>query len=442
MAFDSLGNFLKGTRSLSRHVQRTLRELSDNIAREAKRHPFPLRPIPVPIPVTKNGSLGSRLTTRNFGTFPGFFAGRAAFTRSSYGRYPSPCWLARLYGSSCAVQATSRASRLSLFVAFLKAGRQQCPITRTVIKVYNGTLKLELGTSSVGSNCRAALYNAHQKLAYSPHNIAGNRSNTHSVFNGAGYNVQVRSSRAPGTSFPDIRISLNILSEQTAVSSAHAGVSCFASEELALADSAVDSVAVDESDLESHEQVFTGCYLDFPVDFSFNMPAETQLTEDVLDGMLKSVQEFEQKLKALKDDLIAVFDLGELPITYIRDEQVVRVRFDNCDVDRLEDLCRDKNISSGRIFSTDGAVRGKDVYYNDDMFQSMTPPDTLRNTNSGVALMECQLMESDNSCLSSVSELSEFSDIEPLSDHTIRRPALLPREPPLDVLIHDEYAWA
>lgn len=442
MASDSLGNFLKGTRSISRHFQNTLKELSDNLAREARRRSFPLRPVPVPIPVTRNGSLGSRLTLRNFGTFPGFFAGRAAFTRTSFRNHPPPCWLARLYGSSCIVKASPRSSRLSLFLAFLKAGRQQCPITRTVIKVYNITLRLELGSLGVGSNCRAALYNAHQKLAYSPQNIAGNRSNSHSVFNGAGYNVQVRFSKSSGTSFPNIRVSTNILLKQAAASSAHAGVSCLISEEVVLEEPAVEKLAVDESNVEFCEQIHTGCYLDFPVDFSFDMPAETQLTEEVLDAMLRHVLEFEQKLRAFKEDLTAVFDLGELPITYIREENVVRVRFDNCDVDRLEDLCRDKDITSGRIYSTDASIKSKDVYYNDDMFQSVTPQDTLRNTDSGVGLMECQLMESDNSCLSSVSELSEFSDIQPLSDHTIRRPVLLPAQPAPFVLIQDDYAWA
>lgn len=91
-----------------------------------------------------------------------------------------------------------------------------------------------------------------------------------------------------------------------------------------------------------------GCYVEFPVNFSFKID-ETILNTDVLDDMLTNIELFQHKLKNLKADLLALFDLGELPIKYDSKKGVIKVYFPNCDYNQLQSLLQEKGVVGGVI---------------------------------------------------------------------------------------------
>ncbi|KAI5952232.1 hypothetical protein KGF54_003098 [Candida jiufengensis] len=112
----------------------------------------------------------------------------------------------------------------------------------------------------------------------------------------------------------------------------------------------ITSLAKIESSAPIKESVeIESCFMDFPINFNFNIPNETILSEEIFHEMIFSIKNFEMKLKSFKSDLINLFDLGELPLKYIQSSNVIRIHFPNCDRERLEKLCKEKNISGGII---------------------------------------------------------------------------------------------
>lgn len=103
-------------------------------------------------------------------------------------------------------------------------------------------------------------------------------------------------------------------------------------------------------------QTSNGCYVDFPMNSKFSIPAMTILNNEILDELMQDLKILESKIAELKLDLQNLFELGELPMKYLHDQNIIRVYFANCDKARLESLLREKNIKNGIIYEE--AVNG------------------------------------------------------------------------------------
>ncbi|CUM45664.1 uncharacterized protein AC631_01565 [Debaryomyces fabryi] len=103
-------------------------------------------------------------------------------------------------------------------------------------------------------------------------------------------------------------------------------------------------------------QVSNGCYVDFPMSSKFSIPSMTILNNEILDELMLDLKILESRIAELKLDLQGLFELGELPMKYLHDQNILRVYFANCDKARLEGLLREKNIKNGIIYEE--AVEG------------------------------------------------------------------------------------
>lgn len=97
-------------------------------------------------------------------------------------------------------------------------------------------------------------------------------------------------------------------------------------------------------------QVSNGCYVDFPMGSKFSIPSMTILNNEILDELMQDLKILESRIAELKLDLQNLFELGELPMKYLHDQNIIRVYFANCDKTRLESLLREKNIKNGIIY--------------------------------------------------------------------------------------------
>lgn len=109
----------------------------------------------------------------------------------------------------------------------------------------------------------------------------------------------------------------------------------------------VSSAGYEESPYQT--QVETGCYVDFPMSSKFSIPSMTILNNEILDELMEGLKMLESKIAELKEDLQNLFELGELPMEYLHEQNIIRVYFANCDRERLEGLLREKNIKNGII---------------------------------------------------------------------------------------------
>ncbi|CAK9440950.1 uncharacterized protein LODBEIA_P48190 [Lodderomyces beijingensis] len=162
-------------------------------------------------------------------------------------------------------------------------------------------------------------------------------------------------------------------------------------------------------------------HLDFPVNFSIGVHNKTYLTGDVLDDIFFSIAAFQNKLNEVKSNLKKVFELGELPIQYLAEAKVLRVYFPNCDKERLENLCREKEVTAGVIVEKATSAEASRQ-------APMSP--TFEDISSGSFDFSCS---SDDILSSSSSEL----DIH-LTDSVVR-----PVQVAVDgnVSINEEYHW-
>lgn len=173
------------------------------------------------------------------------------------------------------------------------------------------------------------------------------------------------------------------------------------------------------------ELVSQGCYVDFPINAHLTIPTATFLTDEVLLEVMDNLQSFEKQLAELKLDLARLFDLGELPIKYLVNKNVLRVHFPNCDRVQLEALLRDKNIQGGIIY--------------EDM--------SLRYVESSPTVTDTDILSSFglSSMLMSLASSDVFSEElpEPLSDENVIRPVAM--EAGVGVRINDnesdEFYW-
>lgn len=93
-----------------------------------------------------------------------------------------------------------------------------------------------------------------------------------------------------------------------------------------------------------------GSYVDFPMNNKFSIPSTTILNIEILDELILDLKILEAHIAELKLDLQNLFELGELPIKYLRETNTLRVFFPNCDKAKLEALLKEKDIRNGIIY--------------------------------------------------------------------------------------------
>ncbi|CAK7892338.1 hypothetical protein CAAN1_19S02476 [[Candida] anglica] len=103
------------------------------------------------------------------------------------------------------------------------------------------------------------------------------------------------------------------------------------------------------SPTDTHHQLVNGCCVDFPLGGNLSIPSMTFLTEEILGEINANLTYINRRINELKQDFMNLSELGELPIKYLPQENVLRVYFPNCDRDKLETLLREKNIMGGII---------------------------------------------------------------------------------------------
>lgn len=112
-----------------------------------------------------------------------------------------------------------------------------------------------------------------------------------------------------------------------------------------------DSSATVEEKIEA-DQLINGSYIEFSIfaslGSSFNH--ETVLSEETIDELLDDLDILIQRIQTLKQDLEKIFELGALPIKFIKSRWVLRVYFPNCEPEKLQKLCQEKNVMGGTIF--------------------------------------------------------------------------------------------
>lgn len=110
------------------------------------------------------------------------------------------------------------------------------------------------------------------------------------------------------------------------------------------------------------EQSCGGAYVDFPVDLKISIPESTILNEETLGEIILSLQMLERRIAEVKKDLINLFQLGELPISFLYGQNILRVHFPNCDKDQLEALLLEKNIQNGTVKESFGSEGNNEKY--------------------------------------------------------------------------------
>ncbi|CCE88498.1 Piso0_002006 [Millerozyma farinosa CBS 7064] len=93
----------------------------------------------------------------------------------------------------------------------------------------------------------------------------------------------------------------------------------------------------------------TGCYVDFYIGPRLMLPSMTYLSEETFDELISDLKSVEKKIAELKKDFASIYDLGELPIEFLQEQNIVRVHFPNCDRERLETLLLEKGVTNGTI---------------------------------------------------------------------------------------------
>lgn len=204
---------------------------------------------------------------------------------------------------------------------------------------------------------------------------------------------------------------------------------------------------------DMYEQI-NGSYIEFPINFNFSIPDETILNDEVLDELLVNVKHFQNRLAEFKSDIVGLFELGELPIKYIKDRQVLRVYFPNCDFQKLEMLCREKNVTGGTIFEDFGEnvgvpqstepVSSENILATDSDVLSDSMSASASTVVSSEDILSSSLYESDDSMSSSYSfdedDVISHSIVHPLSNEEIIRLDYVAQ--PTEVSIHsDDYYW-
>jgi hypothetical protein len=417
MIYQRLRNLLAiRTKNISKRIQRALQELAENLAEEGAQRQ------PIPIPVRNGGrrlgqnQLGFKRNhdafhggidflgfKRCFGTFTGRFAARRGFgtfngfycPRGNHHQF-NPCrnnfnifktrWFAKFYNTK------NGGSKI------LKAFNQGFMFHNFSSAFQNG-YRLNLCKQNINLTYRTVLYNLTQQLSFT----AGST------------NLGIRSEllkRDLAKKNPSIRLNLSLSPKHHT---------------LTLKLARTDSTASQQERQQSN-QVHNGSYIEFPVNFNLNIPQETILSEEVLDEMLYNVQAFEKQLREFKGDLQNLFELGELPIKYIKEKSALRVYFPNCDPQKLESLCREKNIAGGVIYEDFSLVQDEPEVFRSRKSSVSVPysSDSMSHASS-YDVNHNDILSSYYNTNGSVSSYDDTEDIlsdslvEPLSNEDIVR---------------------
>ncbi|CUM67014.1 uncharacterized protein PRCAT00004702001 [Priceomyces carsonii] len=300
-----------GSRNVSRKVQRALEEVGNELAGRTQ-----VQPRAIPIPVV---DAGKRFMGRS---------GREISHRSQFIRY---------YGSFSGFNGTfnfnnhckSHRTRFHHF-RFFKF-YHKCPVRQPPSKIF-GSLKKGFLFSNFSqkyqSSYRVKMFNQNVKITYRSFfnfPFSNNSSNIESN------RLKLRTQKGPKQS---IRLNLSLSPQFHRIT-------------LSMAKN--DPPATFEEKLQ-YEQLETGCYIEFPIKLDVSIPSETMLSENILDELLLDLNSLLKRIEELKQDLTNLFELGELPLEYISSKNVIRVHFPNCDKEKLESLCREKNIQGGYIY--------------------------------------------------------------------------------------------
>ncbi|KAK6458531.1 uncharacterized protein RJT20DRAFT_123525 [Scheffersomyces xylosifermentans] len=360
------------SRNVSRRIQRALQELSENLGNEAQ-------PQTVPIPVRHGGS-GRRLAPQSrFGPlqFAGlatgrrFYSGFSGFTGFSSFSSANITWGSHQFNGA---KGSNFFSRTKLFSKFYNTNAHKSKI----LPYLNHGSLFHKFSSAYQSSFRLKVYQQSVKLTYRTLfcQLRERFSDFHDQANlTKKFNKTIRFN-------PSIRLNLSLTPDY---------------HQLTLKLARTDSSAT-QKEREEADQVVQGCYIDFPINFSLNIPDETILSQEILSEMIDDIKRFEQRLLDLKNDLNNLFELGELPIKYISGKKVLRVYFPNCDVEKLESLCREKNITGGVIYEDVDAIESESepsvasaVSMASSLDNQVTENDILSsyyNTNSSISSMD------------------------------------------------------
>lgn len=169
-----------------------------------------------------------------------------------------------------------------------------------------------------------------------------------------------------------------------------------------------------EDDYHQINEIPKSSYLDISINPNILIPSSTFLNEDILSELINNVKMFEKKLIEIKEDLVKLGELGELPLKYIPHKNIIRIYFKNCDKVELQNLLSEKNIKNGTIVEEERTLAPHDSV-------PITEFDVLSsfNTVSSIDDFDNELL----STTSSSSSSSSFADSLPeaLSASEIRR---------------------
>lgn len=159
------------------------------------------------------------------------------------------------------------------------------------------------------------------------------------------------------------------------------------------------------------EQACGGSYVDFAVDLKLSIPEITILNEETLGEILLSLQVLERRIAEVKKDLVNLFELGELPISFLYGQNILRVHFPNCDREQLEALLLEKNIENGTVKET-FCSEGNNEKYNSILSDSDAVNSKL---GSSSVISSSSSITEDDSSHSHVWSNNDIVMVEPLS---------------------------
>lgn len=383
---NKLSNVMAWKRNASKRVQRALEELLDSLNPQRDSHPVP---VPVRIPVKGNNGPGlgpqrfstlctglgiatarrSQMCPRRF--FSTFMPRTDLFFRfnvhnkprlfSKYKWFFNLCHSNRFFSSRCARGQSLKNCLLKGSSGFMYGNFSQS--SQNAFRLKLQAKNLHLTYRSIFCQVKDMLSNFDQQA-----HVASMKPK------GVARTIALYDENKPKTI-----TNHNIILNRSCSQENHKMTL-----ELARADSTATS---EERVLFDH--VSTGSYIEFPINFDISIPDETILNDEVLEELLVNVKRFQTKLAEFKNDIVCLFELGELPIKYVKERQVLRVYFPNCDYHKLELLCREKNVSGGYIYEDFG----------DESLSSAEPaiPPIVLGMNEDNVLSSRALWETDGS---------------------------------------------
>lgn len=182
-----------------------------------------------------------------------------------------------------------------------------------------------------------------------------------------------------------------------------------------------------------------GCYVDFKLQPLVLIPEKTMMTSEVLAELLSNLKHFERHLQQLQQDIGQLSDLGELPLRFVSEDNVIRVYFPNCDRERLQILLKEKNICSGVIYEDFKKEAAElDRFSN---VSSVSENDIL--SSYYLSLVESSSSESeDSNVLSMETSSSEFEKNLPGNMLPIHLGGVAPSQSGHIQFAEDSYCWA